>query len=227
MTETNGGRTALIAGASGLVGGLLLKRLLAAPQYERVMAVTRRRLVIEDTKLRQIALDFDTLDTALAGIERVDDAFCALGTTIRKAGSEGEFRKVDHDYVLAFARAAKQAGARRFLLVSAIGANSRSRIFYSRVKGETEEAVAALGFPAFHVFRPGLLLGARSERRPAEAVFMALTPLINPLLQGPAKIYRGISADAVAAAMIEAAKTPPAGRRLHTYAGMISLAAKA
>ncbi|PKQ09093.1 MAG: hypothetical protein CVT73_04445 [Alphaproteobacteria bacterium HGW-Alphaproteobacteria-12] len=227
MTETNGGRTALVAGASGLVGGLLLKRLLAAPQYERVLAVTRRDLGTGHQKLRQITANFDRLDTALAGIGAVDDAFCTLGTTIRKAGSEAEFRKVDHDYILAFGQAAKQAGAERFLLISAVGANARSRVFYSRVKGETEEALTALGFPALDIFQPGLLLGARSERRPTEAAFIALMPLINPLLLGPAKIYRGISADALAAAMIEAAKAPPAGLHRHTYASMISLAARA
>tara|TARA_R110002110_G_scaffold79732_6_gene208057 strand:- start:384 stop:1067 length:684 start_codon:yes stop_codon:yes gene_type:complete len=227
MTETNGGRTALVAGASGLVGGLLLKRLLAAPQYERVLAVTRRDLGTGHQKLRQITADFGALDAALVGTGPMDDVFCALGTTIRKAGSEAAFRKVDHDCILAFGQAAKQAGAKRFLLISAVGANARSRVFYSRVKGETEEALTALGFPALDIFQPGLLLGARSERRPTEAAFIASMPLINPLLLGPAKIYRGISAAALAAAMIEAAKAPPAGLHRHTYASMISLAARA
>lgn len=227
MTERNGGRTALVAGASGLVGGLLLKRLLAAPRYERVLAVTRRDLGTDHPKLRQITADFDRLDTGLVGIGPADDAFCALGTTIRKAGSEAEFRKVDHDYILAFGKAAKQAGAKRFLVISAIGAHAGSRIFYSRVKGETEEALTALGFLALDIFRPGLLLGARAERRPAEAAFIAMMPLVNPLLLGPAKIYRGISADTLAAAMIEAAKASPSGRRLHSYAGMTTLAARA
>jgi uncharacterized protein YbjT (DUF2867 family) len=128
---------------------------------------------------------------------------------------------VDFGYVVAFARAARAAGAQRFMLVSAIGANARSRIFYLRVKGETEEAVAALGYPALHIFRPGLLLGQRAESRPREALGMALAPFLNPLMLGPAKAYRCIPADTVAAAMITAAGTERTVRYIHTYADMM------
>jgi uncharacterized protein YbjT (DUF2867 family) len=156
----------------------------------------------------------------VAGLgETVDDAFCALGTTIKTAGSRAAFRRVDFGYVVAFARA---AGARHFMLVSAIGASVRSRIFYLRVKGETEEAVAALGYPALHIFRPGLLLGHRAQSRPREALGMALAPFLDPLMLGPAKAYRGIPADMVAAAMIAAAGTERTGRQIHTYADMVA-----
>ena len=164
MTHKSSRRTALLAGASGLVGGHLLQRLLADPRYRQVIAVSRKALGIEHPKLRSLITDFDPIEAAIAGLgETVDDAFCALGTTIKTAGSRAAFRRVDFGYVVAFARAARAAGARHFMLVSAIGASARSRIFYLRVKGETEEAVAALGYPALHIFRPGLLLGQRAE----------------------------------------------------------------
>jgi uncharacterized protein YbjT (DUF2867 family) len=219
MTHESSRRTALLAGASGLVGGHLLQRLLADPRYKRVITVSRKALGIEHPKLRPLITDFDAIEAAVAGLgETVDDAFCALGTTMRTAGSRAAFRRVDFGYVVAFARAARAAGAQRFMLVSAIGAS----IFYMRVKGETEEAVAALGYPALHIFRPGLLLGPRAESRPLETLGMALMPLLNPLMLGPAKAYRGIPADTVAAAMITAAGTERAGRQIHTYADMVA-----
>ena len=223
MTHKSSRRTALLAGASGLVGGHLLQRLLADPRYKRVITVSRKVLGIEHPKLRSLITDFDPIEAAIAGLgETVDDAFCALGTTIKTAGSRAAFRRVDFGYVVAFARAARAVGARRFMLVSAIGASARSRIFYLRVKGETEEAVAALGYPALHIFRPGLLLGQRAESRPREALGMALMPFLNPLMLGPAKAYRGIPADTVAAAMIIAAGAERTGRQIHTYADMVA-----
>ena len=223
MTNRSSHRTALLAGATGLVGGHLLQRLLADPRHKRVVTVSRKALGIEHPKLRPLITDFDTIEAAVAGLgETADDAFCALGTTIKTAGSRAAFRRVDFGYVVAFARAARAAGARRFMLVSAIGASARSAIFYLRVKGETEEAVAALGYPALHIFRPGLLLGKRAESRPREALGMALAPFLNPLMLGPAKAYRGIPADTVAAAMIIAAGAERTGRQIHTYADMVA-----
>jgi uncharacterized protein YbjT (DUF2867 family) len=225
ITDGSSQRTALLAGATGLVGGHLLRRLLADPRYRQVIAVSRRELGIEHPKLRPLITDFDAIEAVIAGAglgETVDDAFCALGTTIKVAGSRAAFRRVDFGYVVAFARAARAADARRFMLVSAIGASARSALFYLRVKGETEEALAALGYPALHIFRPGLLLGRRTESRPREALGMALAPFLNPLMLGPAKAYRGIPADRVAAAMITAAGTGCTGRHVHTYADMMA-----
>ena len=223
MTHGSSHRTALLAGATGLVGGHLLRRLLADPRYRRVIAVSRKELGIEHPKLRPLITDFDAIEAAIAGLgETVDDAFCALGTTINAAGSRDAFRRVDFGYVVAFARAARAAGARRLMFVSAIGAGTRSAIFYLRVKGETEEALAALGYPALHIFRPGLLLGDRAELRPREALGMVLAPFLNPLMLGPAKAYRSIPADTIAAAMITAARTGRTGRHIHTYADMMA-----
>jgi uncharacterized protein YbjT (DUF2867 family) len=219
MSET---RTALIAGASGLVGGHVLTRLLASSAYARVIAVTRKRLEVEHPKLLQIVTPLDAVESAVASFgTRIDDAYCALGTTIKIAGSQEAFRKVDFDYVVGFARAAKKAGATRFQLVSAMGASAKSTIFYSRVKGEAEDAVSALGFPALHIFRPGMLLGARAEPRPLEVIVGALTPLLNPLMIGGAAAYKSIRGDAVAEAMVAAALGDGDGRRVLTYREMV------
>ena len=218
-------RTALIAGASGLVGGHVLARLLASPDYVRVIAVTRKRLALEHPKLTQIVTPLDAVESAVAELgARVDDAFCALGTTIKIAGSQAQFRRVDFDYVVGFARAAKAAGAKRFQLVSAIGASAGSAIFYSRVKGEAEDAISAIGFAALNIFRPGMLIGARAEPRPLEGIVGAMTPLLNPLMIGRAAVYRSIRGEAVADAMVAAALRDDEGRHVLTYREMAALA---
>ena len=133
---------ALLAGASGLVGDRCLARLLDHPAYDRVTVLSRRPLARSHAKLHVELVNFDGLQSLG---ERCDDIFCCLGTTIRKAGSQEVFRRVDHDYPLALARIGKAAGARQFLLVSALGADAQSLVFYSRVKGETENDIAAIG----------------------------------------------------------------------------------
>jgi len=143
--------------------------------------------------------------------------YCCLGTTIKKAGSQDAFRRVDHDYVVALAQAAKQAGARRFLLVSALGANPRSHIFYNRVKGEVERDVSAVAFAAVHIFRPSLLLGERAESRPLERLGTLAFGVLAPLLVGPLRPYRPIAAEAVAQAMVRAALGEGTGVRVHYY----------
>src|SRR5690606_30618825 len=140
-------RIALVVGASGLVGSHLLERLLEAPEYGRVYAVTRRPIGREHPRLANRIVQFQALESQLRGIT-AHDAFCCLGTTIRAAGSQEEFRRVDVDYVLAFARAAKAAGAQRFVHVSSARADPSSQNFYLRTKGEAEAALAQLGFAA-------------------------------------------------------------------------------
>lgn len=195
--------TALIAGASGLVGGCLLQQLLAAPEYERVMAVARRPLEVAHPKLEQVTTEFAALRT-LARPLRGDDAFCCLGTTIKRAGSREAFRAVDHGAVLAFAWAAQQGGARRFFTVSSLGAAAGSRVFYSRVKGETEQALEVMGFATLGIFRPSLLLGPRREYRFGERLGALGLALADPLLLGRWRKYRAIPADVVARAMLRA-----------------------
>lgn len=220
------GKTAIVAGATGLIGGFLLRHLIADPRYARIVALTRRPLGgVASPKLENLVADFDALEQSIANNDlMVDDAYCALGTTIKIAGSQAAFRKVDHDYILAFAQAAKARGAKRFLLVSAIGADAKSGIFYSRVKGETEQAVSALGFDALHIFRPGMLIGSRAEKRPVEEIGAIVAPFLNALMLGPARPYRSIEAETVAKAMVAAASNDIPGHQIHTYDEMERLA---
>ncbi|WP_257454655.1 oxidoreductase [Archangium lipolyticum] len=203
-------RTAVVTGASGLVGGLLLDTLLASPRYREVLSLGRRPLPEQHPKLVQRTVDFARL--AEESLPAADDAFCCLGTTIKKAGSQEAFRAVDHDAVLAFAQATKKAGARRFLVVTALGANPRSRVFYNRVKGEAEEALEGVGFESLVILQPSLLLGERAESRPGErAAIMAsrvLAPLLRPLASRP------IEARTVARAMVALALDAPRGVRV-------------
>jgi uncharacterized protein YbjT (DUF2867 family) len=196
-------RNAIVAGATGLVGGFVVSELLADPDCSQVVVLARRPLEFAHDKLRVENVDFERL-VSLPG--PVDEVYCCLGTTIRKAGSEAAFSRVDHDHVVTLAKHAKQAGARRFLMVSALGADPRSRIFYNRVKGETERDVAAVGLDAWF-FRPSLLDGPRREFRFGERIGLVLMRVIGPLLRGPLAKYRAIRADVVAAAMVGVART--------------------
>lgn len=214
-------RTALVAGASGLVGGHLLHLLLADAAYARVITLARRQLDARHAKLDQRVLDLGALD-AVADPPHVDDAFCCIGTTIKKAGSQDAFRRVDYDYVLAFARAAQRAGARQFLLVTALGADSASRIFYSRVKGEIEQAVRQLPFQGIQIFRPSFLMGERAEVRLAERIGVPVARVLAPLLVGPLRRYRPVDAADVARAMLQIAKEAPRGPNVFEYDGIMA-----
>jgi len=212
-------RTALVAGPTGLVGRLLVKRLLANPAWDRVVALTRHPLPDGDAKLTQLQTDYGDLKKLRAQLA-ADDVFCCLGTTIKQAGSQDAFRRVDHDFVLGLARAGLALGATQFLLVSAIGADPQARVFYSRVKGEVEAAVRALPYRAVQIFRPGLLLGKRAEFRLGERIAMYLAPIAQPLLVGPARRYRSIPARDVADAMVRVAREAPRGPNVWEYDGM-------
>ncbi len=207
-------RTALIAGATGLTGGHLLSALLDSNQYGKVHALVRKPALPPHPKLDELIVDF----AHLPRLPRVDDAYCCLGTTIRKAGSQAAFRLVDFDYVVNFAKAARRAGARQFLLISAIGADAKSAVFYSRVKGETEEALRDIGFEALHLFRPSFLVGDRQESRLGERVGIAAFSLAAPLMMGAMRKYRPVEASVVAAAMLNAALSDATGVVVHDSA---------
>lgn len=198
-------RKALIAGASGLVGRHCLRRLLESEVYDQVTAFVRKELPLSDPKLAQRVIDFDRM-ARLSTFPRVDDVFCCLGTTIKNAGSEDAFYKVDYTYVLELARLASLSRSRQFLLVSSMGASPRSNVFYSRVKGEMEEAVKKLPFEGLYVFRPSLLTGSRDESRPGESVAKTVLSIVSFAMLGPAKKYRPIKAEAVASAMVRVAR---------------------
>jgi len=207
-------RIAVVAGATGLVGELLLQRLTASKDYGEIRVLGRRPPPGKDGKVRFIATDFGDLPAHATQLA-VDDVFCCLGTTLRKAGSQPAFERVDYHMVVDLARAAHKAGARRFLVVSAVGASEKAAAFYSRVKGRMENAVRQLPFEAVHIVRPSLLLGERAERRPAEKLGQIVAPLLSPLLLGPLAKYRAASADDVADALLKLARSPETGVHVH------------
>jgi uncharacterized protein YbjT (DUF2867 family) len=208
---------ALVAGATGLVGGECLRLLAHDDALEEVRALVRHPLPHSPgPKVRECRSDFDRLYEHPDWF-RADWVFCALGTTLRKAGSRSAFRHVDYDYPLAIAREALEHGARHFLLVSAMGADPRSPFFYYRVKGELEEAVQALGYPSLTIARPSLLLGERGERRFGEEFAKFAAPLLPPA-------WRPVHASQVAAALVHAAHAPMAGTRILENAELRSVA---
>ncbi|MEZ5500797.1 MAG: hypothetical protein R3E77_15395 [Steroidobacteraceae bacterium] len=221
MNDTDS-KQAWIAGASGFVGSRLLSLLLEVPDFTRVVAITRRPLPGDHSRLANRIVQFERLEAQLKG-SRCDTAFCCLGTTIKRAGSQAEFRRVDHDLVMAFGRAARAGGAQRFVLLTAAGANSASTNFYLRTKGELETAVAALGFSSLDILQPGLLLGLRRELRPAELAAMLVMPAVNPFLGGPRRQYRAISANTVARAMLGCARSGRRGVYRYAYDAMQEL----
>ena len=202
-------KTAVIIGASGLVGSALLKLLLADPDYEKIIAFVRRTLPIQSPKLEQKA--FPAIGRPEAQNLKADELFCCLGTTLKKAGSREAFRHVDLELPLAFATAARAAGTPHFLLVSAIGADAKSRIFYSRIKGELEEALKNLNFPSLTFVRPALLVGNRQEHRIGEKVFDLILTLLKPGLVGPLRHLSSVHDYEVAQCLLKAARHPTAG----------------
>ncbi|GAB3259807.1 oxidoreductase [Larkinella harenae] len=201
-------KTALIVGATGLVGSALTHRLVESTAYEKVKVLVRQSLGWQHPRLQEIQYDFDHPNSLLV---QADDVFCCLGTTMKKAGSREAFQKVDYQYPLDVAKRALVNGARQFLLVSSMGANPDSSFFYNRVKGELERDITALQYPAFLVFRPSLLLGDRKEFRWGERIGEGLIKVFNPLI--PAK-YKGIRAESVANAMCKKAQAELSGKHI-------------
>jgi uncharacterized protein YbjT (DUF2867 family) len=215
-------RTALIAGATGLVGGHCLRLLLASDACQRVIALARRPLGISHPRLDERVIRFEDLET-MDPFPAASEVYCALGTTIAAAGSQSEFRRVDFDYPRALAIRAAAAGARQFLLVSSVSADPGSPNFYLRVKGELEEAVSALRFDSVHIFRPSFLIGDRPRRRRAESLGAALFRAIQPALAGPLRKYRAIDAAVLASAMLAAARVARPGRHVYHYDQILSV----
>ena len=205
------GRTALVAGASGLVGQEILKGLLADERYAAVHAIGRRQLATRHPKLTSHTVDFD----ALPALPAVDDVYVALGTTIKAAGSEEAFRAIDFGAVVAVVQAARSSGATNLGVVSAMGANARSGVFYNHVKGEMENCVASLGFDSLVVVRPSLLTGDRGAlkqpERIGERIAQAAMAVTGPLI--PAN-YRAIPASKVARALLVNVPASQPGKRV-------------
>jgi uncharacterized protein YbjT (DUF2867 family) len=213
--------TVLLAGATGLVGRALLARLLSGERTQRVVVLARKPLpttAARDPRLTVLVGDMAALALEAGAIE---DVYVALGTTIKVAGSEAAFRAVDFDLVVAVARAARQAGARRLAVVSALGADRRSRVFYNRVKGDMEEAVGALGYQSVVLARPSLLLGDRASLgQPTRAGEVWAARLLGPLLPLVPAGVRPIAAPVVAAAMVAALDRAEPGTRVLSSADL-------
>lgn len=211
-------RTALVTGCTGLTGSRLLELLLEDSDYDRVIAVTRKPLSISHPKLTSVVVDFDKLEASAAAL-RCDDVFCCLGTTIRQAGSQEAFRKVDFVYPLEIGRITRAHGASRYFLLTALGSDAQSRIFYNRVKGEVEKAIQNLHFTTLHIFRPSMLLGPRTEARSGEFIGKVVMRIFDFAI--PRK-YKAIEASKVARAMVDAAHTTGSGVIIHDSAEMQS-----
>lgn len=210
-------KIAVVAGATGLTGSTLLRQLAGDTHFDRVVALMRSANRGMPERVESVIVDFEALakgDSTIA-IDHVarDElaVFCCLGTTIKVAGSQAAFRRVDFDYVVAVARWAKAQHAVHFGLISALGASAKSSVFYTRTKGEAEDAVRALALPSVHIVRPSFIDGNRTESRPGESVAIRFARGISPLLVGPLRRYRVVTAEAIAASLLAASTSPVAG----------------
>jgi uncharacterized protein YbjT (DUF2867 family) len=197
-------KTAFVAGASGLVGKELVRKLIDSDQYRHIYIISRRRSGLVHEKIRELVVDFDNL-SQLSLDEPIDDAFCTLGTTMKQAGSREEFKKVDYEYIVDFGHLSLLAGATIFLVISSMGADSKSSVFYSRVKGLTEEALTNIGFPHLCILRPSLLLGKRPSLRLTEQLSGLFMKVFNFLIPDN---YKAIRAEKVAGYMVKMALKP-------------------
>jgi uncharacterized protein YbjT (DUF2867 family) len=203
-------KTVLLAGATGLVGGEVLKRCLDDSTIGKIIVPTRRALSIKHAKIQNIVMDLvdvekqTELSSAIgnASQTKLDAYICCLGTTIKAAGSREAFIAVDRDLVSRLAEISQAFGASNVVFISSVGATRQTSNFYLRIKGETEDVLEKMKFQRLDILRPGVLIGARSDNRPGEAIAQKLSFLYNPLLRGPLRRYRAIAAEAVAHAAL-------------------------
>ncbi|GAB6255348.1 oxidoreductase [Peribacillus sp. N1] len=203
-------KTALILGATGVVGTQLVKQLSNSKIYSEIHLLTRREMKFTEPKCTGHVVDFDNL-SQYAYLFNVTDVFICLGTTIKKAKSKEAFRKVDYDYIIEAAKMAKTSNVEKLLVITAMGANSKSKFFYSRVKGDVEGTLQRLEMNTVHIFRPSLLLGEREEFRAGEKISGLLSTFVKFVFVGPLRPYRAIEANKVAAAMYATAQTTAKG----------------
>ena len=195
---------ATIIGSTGIIGGHLLDLLINDPYFTTVRVLIRRPLELSHTKLEKKLVDFNDLENFRLALEGTDVIFCCIGTTMKQVrGDKAAYRKIDYDIAVHAAQLGKANGCEKFVLVSAVGADSKSRNFYLKLKGETEEAVQASGVESVYILRPSLLIGNRKEFRAGEKIAAWLMPLFAFLL--PAR-YKPVKASEVAKAMLMAVK---------------------
>ena len=193
---------AIVIGGSGLIGRKLLNILLQRPGYDEVICLSRKKISLTSDRLKQVIADFDHLED-YAGYINGHACFCCIGTTKSKTPDSSEYRRIDHDYPVKLAEIAKQNGMSQYHFVSSVGADKNAKVFYTKLKGETEEDLKAVGLASLHIYRPSFLTGERNETRVMETILIAIMKVINPLLHGPLKKYRSISAYRVASAIFK------------------------
>ncbi|WP_131537760.1 NAD(P)H-binding protein [Pedobacter nototheniae] len=215
-------KKAIIFGASGFIGSYLLEYLLKNPDYEQVIIVVRKALNISNPKLKMLIGDFNTLHTLRENLI-ADEIYIAIGTTKKSVPNEDQYYQIDHDYPVLAAKFAKENGAKSVSVVTAVGANAKSNMFYIKTKGEIERDIVALNFDYTHIFRPSMLMGNRKEHRPMEKVFMGIWSIINPILLGPLKKYKGINGSEVAKAMINSNKDETEKVKIYHWQEMTSV----
>ncbi|MBW4084224.1 NAD(P)H-binding protein [Paenibacillus sp. S150] len=208
-------RIALVLGATGLVGRALTEDLLNG-QWEEVRVLVRHPLKLRHPRLKQVIIDWEQLGQYKEQFAGVYAVFCCLGTTIKKAGSQEQFERVDLDYPLAAAALASACGVKQFLAVSSMGANAKSRTFYTRTKGKVEAGLIAAGFTGLHLFRPSLLLGEREESRFGERAASMVMKALDFAMIGKAAKYRAVPAAKVARAMMNIALADTRGVHIYT-----------
>lgn len=192
---------AVIAGASGLVGSILLEQLLNHPNYNEVLVLVRKKLNVEHKKLRQLVVDFDRLDDYRSHTNGYA-LFCCLGTTQSKTPNLKIYRKIDHDYPLQLAKIGAKNSMQQFHFISSLGADAYSFAFYSKLKGETEDDLKVVSLPCIYIYQPSLLTGNRQEKRFVEKFATIVFKLLDPILTGKFEKYKSISAETVAKAMV-------------------------
>jgi uncharacterized protein YbjT (DUF2867 family) len=214
-------KTALLLGASGLVGSHLLQKLLSDPSFTTVRVLVRKSLSISHPKLEEQVVDFNNTEQFQKAMRKGDIIFCCIGTTMKKVkGNKQLYKTIDFDIPVNAARFGIEAGYQQYALVSAQMANAQSLIFYNRLKGETEEVVSTFPYQAIHIFRPSFLMGNRIEKRMAEKFFGTLMQRLSFLLPKPA---RPIEASVVAQSMLQAVKGNLNGIHYYAYEEMMNL----
>ncbi|MGB3463824.1 MAG: oxidoreductase [Cyclobacteriaceae bacterium] len=218
-----GNKSALIIGATGLVGNELTQRILSSDDYSQINIISRSKTTFDDYRITETNDDFENLSQHPEQFN-VDDVFCCIGTTMKKAGSKEKFVRIDYHYPMEIARLSlKEPSVKNFLIVTAVGANPDSSIFYNQVKGELERDLQKLDFKSLHIFRPSLLLGDRNEFRIWESVAKAFSAFLSFFLIGSEKKIWAIQSEKVAEAMHNVAREGKQGTYFYEPAKIRSL----
>ena len=215
-------KIAVVAGASGLVGKQLMFKLLESKLYSNIIVLVRNPIPIKHPLLQQVKVNYDQLENYKEELKG-DDYYCCLGTTMKKAGSRQEFYKVDFTYCLSFAKVAETNAATSFSIISAVGADPSSSIYYSQVKGKLEEELKKLRFKRLHIFHPSLLMGNRLELRIGEVIGSVFAKIVSPLMFGSLAKFKPIESTQLADALLNIAQLDHLTRiNYWTYGNMIN-----